>query len=72
MGTDLASVGVGKFNLVVVCKLHWGDRWEDACSNGSNALTEVKREEAASWWLWEKRKVDEFKGRSEGGIIKTI
>jgi len=37
MGTDLASVGVRKFNLVVVCKVHWGDRRENACSNESNA-----------------------------------
>lgn len=25
MGTDLASVGVGNFNLVMVLKVHWGD-----------------------------------------------
>lgn len=47
MGTDLASMGVGKFNLVMVLKVHWGDGRKNGCSIWSNVLTQVEGEEAA-------------------------
>lgn len=34
MGTDLASVGVGIFNLVVVCRALWGDRRVKCMNSG--------------------------------------